>query len=192
MIGVFKIFWHQRYQKDISTSSFNCELLLKPMISTTTKNPLKKGGLGYFKHSFLRRDFSSFWSNTTIRIFNTTNISEFCYSSGWHFLQKPQMCGFNDNTNQLKTRENHIVRVRRCPSFNLHSGFSFKLSKNICRAYICTLPSPKFLTNQTIWGIWTWDFGSVLLKIKRLQQCLSLFFVLGLGNNSNFGICTGR
>lgn len=95
------------------------------------------------------------------------------------------MCGFNDNTNKLKARENHIARVRRGPSFNLHSGFSFRLSKNICRAYTCSLPSLRFLSNQTKWGVWTWDFGSVLLKIKRFPQCLCL------GHHSNIGICTG-
>lgn len=38
MVWVFKIFWHKRYQNDISTSSFYCELLLKPMISTKKKS----------------------------------------------------------------------------------------------------------------------------------------------------------
>lgn len=140
MMWVFKIFWHQRYQKDISTSSFDCELLLKTYDFNNNKKSCEGKGLGYFKHTFWEGIFfSSFWSNITIRIFNTSNISEFCYSSGWHFLQKPQM-----NTNKLKTRENLITGVRRGPGFHLHSGFSFRLSGNICTDYICTWPSPNF------------------------------------------------
>lgn len=164
---------------EISKRHFNIQFQLWVAVKTYDFNNNKKilwrKGFGLFQTYILRLFFffPSFWSNITIRIFNISNISEFCYSSGWRFLQKPQTY-----TNKLKTRENLITGVRRGPGFYLHSGFSFRLSENICRGYICTLPNLKFLTNQTIWGVWTWDLGSVFLKIKRFHNNLKKIFAL--------------
>lgn len=114
---------------EISKRHFNIQFQLWAAAKTHDFNNNKKKsceekGFGLFQTYILRRDFfPGFWSYITIRIFNTSNISEFCYSSGWHFLQKPQMY-----INKLKPREKHITGVKRDPSFHLHSGFSFRFT----------------------------------------------------------------
>lgn len=114
-------FWYEfakfpdtRYQNDISTPSFYCEFLLKPMISIKKrKNPLKKEFSGCFKRTF--------WE---VLLFQAAEIIHFSVpilsvKSALHteilFVQKWQVCRLNKGNNTWKRRDSHIARVREVP-----------------------------------------------------------------------------
>lgn len=146
----------------------------------STKKNCEEGFFWLFQKYILKRlFFPSFWTNITITIFNTSNMSNSAIPQAEIlFARKSQVCRPNDSNNILKARENPIAGVRGGPrfliAFRIFVQVFIKYLQNFL-LYIAYPPKVQIFNKSKSMRCLSLGFWSYLVKEYKISAMPLLF-----------------